>query len=149
MELIILSLFITFLWGFIPIFHKKLVNKISILSIILITSFFYFLFIFIYMITYHLNSVKKDLQIILEYKIFFILGLLILFQIIANLIYFHIIQKGINVNVLASITAIQPIITIALTYFILKDDFYKLSSLHIFAISLILIGIFIIIYIKD
>jgi drug/metabolite transporter (DMT)-like permease len=149
MELIILSLFITFLWGFIPIFHKKLVNKISILSIILITSFFYFLFIFIYMITYHLNSVKKDLQIILEYKIFFILGLLILFQIIANLIYFHIIQKGINVNVLASITAIQPIITIALTYFILKDDFYKLSYLHIFAISLILIGIFIIIYIKD
>jgi EamA domain-containing membrane protein RarD len=149
MELIILSIFITFLWGFIPIFHKKLVNKISVLSIILITSFFYFFFIFIYMITYHFKSVKQDFNIILEYKVFIILGLLILFQIIANLIYFHIIQKGLNINVLASITAIQPIITIALTYFILKDDFKKLSYLHIIAITLILSGIFIILYIKD
>jgi drug/metabolite transporter (DMT)-like permease len=148
MELIILSIFITFLWGFIPIFHKKLLNKISILSIILITSFFYFLFIFIYMIVFQYKTVKNDFNLIYDYKILFIIFLLILFQIIANLIYFHIIQKGLNINVLASITAIQPIITIILTYFILKDDFDKLSIPHIIAISLILTGIFIILYIK-
>jgi drug/metabolite transporter (DMT)-like permease len=101
------------------------------------------------MITYHFKSVKQDFDIILDFKILIILALLILFQIIANLIYFHIIQKGMNINVLASITAIQPIITITLTYFILKDDFNKLSYLHILAIALIIIGISIILYIKD
>ena len=101
------------------------------------------------MIIYNFNDVKKDLEFIIDYKILFILALLIIFQIIANFIYFHIIQKGLNINILASITAIQPIITIALTYFILKDDFYKLSFTHIIAISLILIGISMILYIKD
>lgn len=149
MELIILSIFITFLWGFIPIFHKKLITKISILTIILITSFFYFLFIFLYMVVYHYKDVKQDLIFIFDFKIIAILVLLIIFQIIANIIYFYIIHKGLNINVLASITAIQPIITITLTYFILKDDFHRLSYAHIIAIALILIGISIILYIKE
>ena len=138
----LIPLFISFIWGIVPVIIKLYLNELSPEFILLSSSFVFFIGSFIYTYFFKYNEIiegynKSTYKIIIILIITFLLA-----SVISNLLYLQYLKKN-SSNILAIIVGLAPAITVIAAYFLLNET---LTSLQLFGTLLILIGLGLIIY---
>ena len=138
----LIPLFISFIWGFVPVIIKLYLKELSPEFILLSSSLVFFIGSFIYTYFFKYNEIiegynKSTYKIIIILIITFLLA-----SVISNLLYLKYLKKN-NSNILAIIVGLAPAITVIAAYFLLNET---LTSLQLFGTLLILIGLGFIIY---
>lgn len=143
MYFIIYYIIILFFWGLNPVFYRVLLdNNINYISILLCTSFLYFitLLIFILISKKHQNYIKNDIIKFNNKKL--ILGAIIMGigGFLAQYSYLYVIKYD-KLHISAVLSACYPIVTVLLAYLYYNEiiSFYRLSG-----IILVISGIFVI-----
>lgn len=114
-----LCIFIAFLWGLHPIFHKFLQKKLDVIIIFIMVWLTTSLFM-IFFIIYHNKHIYHNITTITRYEIviFCIIGII---TVIANYLYFKTI-KEVDSYIVAALTYSSPLFTVIIAYFLLKED---------------------------
>lgn len=138
----LIPLFISFIWGFVPVIIKLYLKELAPEFILLSSSIVFFIGSFIYTYFFKYNEIiegynKSTYKIIIILIITFLLA-----SVISNLLYLKYLKKN-NSNILAIIVGLAPAITVIAAYFLLNET---LTSLQLFGTLLILIGLGFIIY---
>jgi drug/metabolite transporter (DMT)-like permease len=130
------ALFISILWGIIPIIYKVVLERLNNVTVMLINGVFYCILL-VSLFLYNKKVVMNDLNKITtnEYTWIFIATLFGGF--IGNLLYYYILKKG-EAAVLTALMYTAPVVTLIAAYFILKD---KITPLAITGILLIVTGV--------
>jgi transporter family protein len=132
----IIAFIIAIIWGIIPIIHKLLLNDISYHTIIIFSAITFFIASLIYSYIYYkdiYNDINKQ-----NNKIIYIILCAFLGLFLANILYYNALKHTHNVSIVTTITALYPLITLLLSYFILYE---KISIINFIGIILIMIGI--------
>jgi len=138
----LIPLFISIIWGLVPVIIKLYLKELSPEFILLFSSFVFFIGSFIYTYFFKYNEIiegynKSTYKIIIILIITFLLA-----SVISNLLYLKYLKKN-NSNILAIIVGLAPAITVIAAYFLLNET---LTSLQLFGTLLILLGLGFIIY---
>jgi transporter family protein len=132
----IIAFIIAIIWGIIPIIHKLLLNDISYHTIIIFSAITFFVASLIYSYIYYkdiYNDINKQ-----NNKIIYIIFCAFLGLFLANILYYNALKHTNNVSIITTITALYPLVTLLLSYFILYE---KISIINFIGIILIMIGI--------
>jgi len=132
----IIAFIIAIIWGIIPIIHKLLLNDISYHTIIIFSAITFFIASLIYSYIYYkdiYNDINKQ-----NNKIIYIIFCAFLGLFLANILYYNALKHTNNVSIITTITALYPLVTLLLSYFILYE---KISIINFIGIILIMIGI--------
>lgn len=136
MNLILLTLIISVLWGISPIAFKKVLVNIDNKLIFILNSFFYTLCVILYTI-YYWSSIKEEYSKIKTNDIYIVAIISIFMSFIPNIIYFYLL-KHYDSSIVTILVSSSPIFTVAISYFIFSE---KKTRNEIIGIGLILLGI--------
>lgn len=132
----IIAFIIAIIWGINPIIHKLLLNDISYHTIIIFSGITFFIASLIYSYIYY-KDIYKDINKE-NNKIIYIIICAFLGLFLANILYYNALKYTNNVSIITTITALYPLVTLLLSYFILYE---KISIINFIGIILIMIGI--------
>ena len=130
------ALFISFLWGIIPIIYKVVLKRLNNVTVMLINGAFYFILL-LFLFLYNKKVVMDDLNKITNNEYLWIFIATLFGGFIGNLLYYYILKKG-EAAVLTALMYTAPVVTLIAAYFILKD---KITPLSITGILLIVAGV--------
>lgn len=135
-EVILLSLLISFLWGISPIIHKFIFNNkpISPITMMVSGSAIYFACSFIYF-TMNRKVVMNDLKNMDRTTLFLLIFGAIIAGFFANLLYFRVIKNHASYLVSALVFS-SPFFTLLFSYFLLKEEINLTSMLGVMLIVL-------------
>lgn len=137
MEVVWIALLVAVIWGSAQIVHRKVLPTVSSQFVMLISAIVYLISVVFYVGIFgrklvHHDFVKNSRYIpLLAFTTF--MGLFL-----ANVLYLYAIKHTTNINIVSVISALYPVITLVLAFFILKES---LSWQGLFGFSLIIIGI--------
>jgi drug/metabolite transporter (DMT)-like permease len=130
------ALFISFLWGIIPIIYKVVLERLNNVTVMLINGVFYCILL-VSLFLYNKKIIMNDLNKITTNEYLWIFIATLFGGFIGNLLYYYVLKKG-EAAVLTALMYTAPIITLIAAYFILKD---KITPLAITGILLIVTGV--------
>lgn len=140
--IILIAFFIAILWGFQPIVHRYALVRVSGPFILLISAVTYFIAVMAYIYFWKWPDVSKDL--VHSRKFIPILSMTTLIGLFfANLVYLYSIKHASNVNIVVTISALYPVVTLILASIFLKETLHPLGLIGFF---MILAGIAILLY---
>ena len=114
-----LALIVAFLWGVKPIIHKHLLKKNHVITIMFISSIFYFFLLTLYAYL-HRNHIYSDLNHITLFDLV-LLGLTIsIISLIAHILYYHVLQKH-ESSIVSALVSCSPIFTLLIAYLLLEE----------------------------
>ena len=137
---IVTALFVSFLWGLMPVVHKHLLDKFNQITVMVLQSVIYCALIVI------LGFARKD-EILEDVKkmsvrdaaIFFLVTLFCAF--FANIIYFYLLKNH-ESSIISALIYSSPVFTLIIAYLFLKErlDIYGLSGIFAMILGVILIS---------
>lgn len=138
----LIPLFISIIWGFVPVIIKLYLHELPPEFILLSSSIIFFIGSFIYTYFFKYNQIiegynKSTYKIIIIVILTFLLA-----SVISNLLYLKYLKKN-NLNILSIIIGLAPAITVIAAYFLLNE---RLTLLQLFGTLFILIGLVFILY---
>lgn len=138
-DVIAISIFISFVWGLTPIVHKYIFSteKMSPHTLIVSGGIFYFICSMIYFACYKKEALAP-LPTLRPTTYMLMIGTAVI-GFYANYLYFNVISKHASYLVSALIFS-SPFFTLVFAYFILKEDVSLVSA---FGVSLIVLGVII------
>lgn len=132
-----LAFIIAFLWGLSPVLFKFIIQKnIPPYIIIFIQAFVYLCASIIYIALYKNDKIYEDLSQNINFVPFLIIISLSVYM--ANVLYLYALEKQGNVNIMAIIISLAPLITILFSYLILRE---KASSKIYIGFFIIFVGL--------
>ena len=136
-NLLLPALLVAALWGYIPIMEKKLLEHISIKTLLVLFGLLYGLISLVLGIIYY-KDISKDLQNkeILEKLSFKLLLFMVIIYVIGSLIY-YILLKDNQSHVVVALTYTTPLFVALFSYLLSQEKITKQSML---GIILIVIG---------
>jgi uncharacterized membrane protein len=136
---ILYALLISFLWGIQPIIHKYLLQKINGITILVLSSFVYFIASFlISFITKNHNIIIKDLKIMNRKDYMIIIFTTFFTVFLANIIYYYILKRH-QTSFISSLINSAPIFTLIVSYLFLKEN---IEPIGVIGILLMTLGVF-------
>lgn len=137
-EVVLLSLLISFLWGISPIIHKFIFNNkpISPITMMVSGSAVYFACSFIYFTMNH-KVVLNDLKHMDSTTIMLVVFSAVIAGFFANYLYFNVIKNHASYLVSALVFS-SPFFTLLFSYFLLKED---ISLTSLIGVMLIVLGV--------
>lgn len=132
---ILIALFVGFLWGFSSVIHKLLLNKYSPVSLLIISSVFYFSCVIIYFCN-NTELVLRDLYRISHRDMFIVAMNAIVTGFLANRLYLDVLQKQ-DSYIITALISTSPLFTLILAYLLLKE---KIKFYGVLGVFLIVIG---------
>ena len=130
------ALFISFLWGIIPIIYKVVLERLNNVTVMLINGVFYCILL-ISLFLYNKKIIMNDLNKITTNEYLWIFIATLFGGFIGNLLYYYILKRG-EAAILTALMYTAPVVTLIVAYFILKD---KITPLSIIGILLIVTGV--------
>ena len=130
------AILIAFLWGLQPLIHKHLLVKYHWASLIVITSFIFFIMSLI-LTAFHWNIFLKDIEKIQFNDAATFAFLAIITSFLTSIVY-YIVLKGNETPLVVALIYSAPAFTLLLSYFLLKE---KINTLSLVGCLLILSGI--------
>jgi drug/metabolite transporter (DMT)-like permease len=135
---IILALVTSFLWGIQPVLHKYSLQKFDGSTIMLLTSFIYFIAIFItFFMIKNQSIIIKDIKKMNSKDLTLITCTGIFTAFLTNVIYFYILKDH-ESSIISALIYSSPVFTLIVSYLFLNE---KLESIGIIGILLILAGV--------
>jgi drug/metabolite transporter (DMT)-like permease len=135
---IILALVISFLWGMQPVLHKYLLNKINGSTIMLLSSFIYFIAVFItFFLTKNQSIVIKDFKKMNGKDLTVIICTSLFTIFFTNVIYFYILKDH-ESSIISALIYSSPVFTLIVSYLFLSE---KLEAIGVIGILLVLAGV--------
>ena len=145
-EIILLSICVTFIYGFSPITYKLLIidNNVNFETYLLITSIILFLSTLIYiLIFYNFNNIYNEIISFNGNLLLLIIVNIFIVTFFSQILYFYIVKNVDKVHKITIIIGLYPIITLILAVLILNE---KITFRTLVGFILALIGITIIFY---
>jgi drug/metabolite transporter (DMT)-like permease len=141
MELILYSLLTALFWGISPIALKQILHNVDTKLVFIINSFFYTCCIIIYTI-YYWNHVREQSAKIKYSDIYKIALVSVILSFIPNLIYFYLLKNH-NPSVVSALVNSAPIFTVAISFYIMKENinFIELIGIIFISLGIVLISI--------
>lgn len=136
MILYLYALFISFLWGIIPIIYKVVLKRLNNVTVMLLNGVFYCILL-VSLFFYNKKIIMDDLNKITNNEYLWIFIATLFGGFIGNLLYYYILKKG-EAAILTALMYTAPVVTLIAAYFILKD---KITPLGIIGILLIVTGV--------
>jgi drug/metabolite transporter (DMT)-like permease len=137
MEVVWIALLVAIIWGSAQIVHRKVLPTISPQFVMLISAIVYLISVIVYVGIFGRKMVHDDFVNNSGYipllALTTFMGLFL-----ANILYLYAIKHTTNINIVSVLSALYPVITLILAFFILKES---LSWKGLFGFSLIIIGI--------
>lgn len=143
--MIIYPIFISIVWGFIPIILKLYLLEFPYISIIFFQSLLVFLCALFYILLYKYEDFKTSITKITFYKIIIFTLTFITASFICNLLYLSLINKDVVIFPII-IFSLTPLITIIAAYLFLNKS---INYLQLFGLFLIILGVFFMFYYKE
>lgn len=143
--MIIYPIFISIVWGFIPIILKLYLLEFPYISIIFFQSLLVFLCALFYILLYKYEDFKTSITKITFYKIIIFTLTFITASFICNLLYLSLINKDAVIFPII-IFSLTPLITIIAAYLFLNKS---INYLQLFGLFLIILGVFFMFYYKE
>jgi len=134
-QFIAISLLIAFLYGVTPSIAKYVLKDINIVSFILCESIGVFFFTILFCF-YHYEEFKKDIHLI-TYQSFYSISLVSFILCVANILFYFVLE-GHDSFIISSILACSPIVSLLISWFLIKED---VSISHILGVILITLGV--------
>ncbi len=132
----ILAFSVAILWGITPIIYKVFLQDVSYNLVICISGIVFFIVSLFYSFMNY-DQISKEIYIH-QNKIIYIVVIAFLALFLANILYYNAIKNSENVVITTTITALYPLITLILSYFILYES---ITINNVIGIVLILIGL--------
>jgi drug/metabolite transporter (DMT)-like permease len=126
---LLLTLFIAFLSGVLPVIHKHLLKKFNPMSILIFSGVTYFTVLVLFMFT-QMDQLKKDISKLTTVDLLWVLAGSIGCVFLSNIIYYHVLQNNKSYLVSALIDC-APVFTLLFAILFLKEQITKLSILGI------------------
>lgn len=131
---ILIALFVGFLWGLSPVINKSLLNKYSPISLLIISSVFYFSCAIVYFCN-NSELVIRDFNKISHLDMFIVAINAIVGSFFANILYLYVLQKQ-DCYIISALINTSPLFTLILAYLLLKEKVRFYGILGIFLIVL-------------
>jgi len=137
LKLLLPALLVAALWGYIPIMEKKILELVSIKTLLVLFGLLYGIISLIIGLIYY-KDISKDLKNkeILEKLSIKMLIFMVIIYVIGSLIYYILLKDNKSYTVVA-LTYTTPLFVTLFSYFMLKEEIKKSSIL---GIILIIIG---------
>lgn len=143
--MIIYPIFISIVWGFIPIILKLYLLEFPYISIVFFQSLLVFLCALFYILLYKYEDFKTSITKITFYKIIIFTLTFITASFICNLLYLSLINKDVVIFPII-IFSLTPLITIIAAYLFLNKS---INYLQLFGLFFIILGVFFMFYYKE
>lgn len=143
--MIIYPIFISIVWGFIPIILKLYLLEFPYISIVFFQSLLVFLCALFYILLYKYEDFKTSITKITFYKIIIFILTFITASFICNLLYLSLINKDVVIFPII-IFSLTPLITIIAAYLFLNKS---INYLQLFGLFFIILGVFFMFYYKE
>lgn len=137
MNTILLASIVALLWGITPIIHRMVLKHVTHYTVMFISAIVYFIFTMLYVYYNGYNDLMKDLHLYKSYIPYLVLASF-MGMFLAYMLYYQALKYTDNVNIVNIITALYPLITLILAYFILNET---LTSYHLLGFLFIIFGI--------
>jgi len=135
---IILALVISFLWGMQPVIYKYLLHKFNGSTIMLLSSFIYFVAVFItFFIIKNQDIIIKDIKKMNGKDLTVIICTSIFTAFLTNVIYFYILKDN-ESSIISALIYSSPVFTLIVSYLFLSE---KLEAIGIIGILLGVAGV--------
>ena len=135
---IILALITSFLWGIQPVLHKHSLQKFDGTTIMLLTSFIYFVAVFItFFLTKNQKIIIKDIKKMNKIDSTIIICTAIFTAFLTNVIYFYILKDN-ESSIISALIYSSPVFTLIVSYLFLNE---KLEAIGIIGILFVLVGV--------
>lgn len=132
----IFAFIIAIIWGITPVIYKIILNDLSYHTVLIFSALTFFIASIFYTFIYY-KEISSDIKIY-PHKLLYIALYAFIGLFIANILYYYTIKHNDNIAIITTITALYPLITLILSYYILYED---ISVHNIIGILLIIIGI--------
>ena len=134
LNVVLLSLFISFMWGIQPIIHKYIFNTqaVSAVTMMVLGSFIYFVCSFVYFLKQR-NIVVNDIKQMNIMTITLLVFSAIIAGFFANYLYFSVIQKHDSYLVSALVFS-SPFFTLVFSYLLLQEHVSTLAVIGVISI---------------
>ena len=127
---------VAIIWGISPIIYKSILNDLSYHTVLIFSALTFFIASIFYTFIYY-KEISLDIKLY-PHKLIYIALYAFIGLFIANILYHYAIKHNDNIAIITTITALYPLITLVLSYYILYED---ISAHNIIGILLIIIGI--------
>ena len=143
--MIIYPIFISIVWGFIPVILKLYLLEFPYISIVFFQSLLVFLCALFYISLYKYEDFKVSITKITTFKILIFTLTFITASFICNLLYLSLINKDAVIFPII-IFSLTPLITIIAAYLFLNKS---INYLQLFGLFFIILGVFFMFYYKE
>jgi len=138
----LIPLFISIIWGLVPIIIKLYLHEITAEFIYLFSSIVLFIGALIYTYFFKYDELIEGYNKSTYKTIIILIVLFFIASVISKLLYLKYLKKN-NANILSIIIGLAPAITVIAAYFLLNE---KLTSSQLFGTIFILIGLIFILH---
>jgi len=133
---IFIALFISFLWGLMPVLHKHILSNLNLITIMTISAFIYTFLIIIYA-TSNKKIIYNDLKKITYTDAFILIFSAAIIAFGGNILYYNILKNH-ESSIISALIYSSPIFTLILAYFFLKE---RIHTMGIIGILFIIAGV--------
>lgn len=141
LHFILISLFISVLWGATPIVIKSLTKKLNISSIIFFEGLLYFFFLLCYAYKYK-DNITKDVVKIDHIDLFKIFFASVICGLIGNILYIYVLENH-DSYITTALVSVSPFFTLLLAYYFTKEN---ITFYGVLGVIFIVFGIMLIAY---
>ena len=133
---LLMSLFISFIWGLSPVIQKHLLQKFDKRSLMLFYSSTNVLFVTL-LLSFYNNKLYADIKSVNTYDIFMISTYTFFTIFLVNLLFLEVLKYN-NTHEVAAIGGIYPFFTLLIAYLFLKE---KITIFGFLGVLFIVLGI--------
>lgn len=141
MQLIPLSILVSFLWGVTPIMQKRILNRVSKETMLLVGGISSTIALIVLCII-NMDNLKRDFKTIDALLIFEIVVAITVAVFFANIIFYKLLEKH-DSYLVTALTYTSPVFTVVLAWLILKEQISWINGL---GIGLMIIGVLLVVY---
>jgi len=134
MSYIFLALFISFLWGLQPVVHKQLLQKLDLITILLISTFVNFSLVVIVALVQK-QKILSDLKIITFSDVSIIAAVSAFTVFLSNIIYLYVLKSH-ESSIISALIYSSPVFTLLISYFYLRERLHVYGFLGVCSIIL-------------
>jgi len=134
MSYIFLALFISFLWGLQPVVHKQLLQKLDLITILLISTFVNFSLVVIVALVQK-QKILSDLKKITFSDVSIIAAVSAFTVFLSNIIYLYVLKSH-ESSIISALIYSSPVFTLLISYFYLRERLHVYGFLGVCSIIL-------------
>jgi len=134
------ALFVSFLWGLMPVVHKHLLNKFNQITVMVIQSVIYCSLIIFLGLT-RKDEIVEDMKKMSVRDASILVTLTVFCAFFANIIYYYLLKNH-ESSIISALIYSSPVFTLILAYLFLKErlDIFGISGILSMILGVILIA---------